>query len=102
MYNLLPAQTDSTPFVLADGTVVKSKNYGKFRWCAISQDLLEKNGGNLNFGDVIYVNTPNPKFTGTYRVKDVMHKRWTNKIDLLISPRTKPHSYKNVEIISYE
>lgn len=63
---------------------------GEHRWIAISRDLKEK----FKFGDTVIINSPTEsKLNGEWVVKDLMNKRWTEKIDfLMISPGfDRPH-----------
>jgi 3D (Asp-Asp-Asp) domain-containing protein len=46
---------------------------------AVSQDLLKKNGGPLEFGDLIYVEGIGYKF-----VNDVMNARWKMRLDVWV------------------
>lgn len=46
---------------------------------AVSQDLLKKNGGTLEYGDLVYVEGIGYKF-----VNDCMNKRWKNRIDIWV------------------
>jgi 3D (Asp-Asp-Asp) domain-containing protein len=46
---------------------------------AVSQDLLKKNGGILEYGDLVYVEGIGYKF-----VNDCMNKRWKNCIDIWV------------------
>lgn len=73
-YRSVPNQTDSSPNFTATGE--KTCGHG----VAISQDLLKKNGGPLEFGDNIYVDG-----VGLKIVNDVMNKRHKNRIDIWVA-----------------
>jgi hypothetical protein len=51
---------------------------GQLKWCALSRDMLTRWGGQYDYGDSIYVSG-----LGWYEVKDVMNKRFRNKLDIL-------------------
>jgi hypothetical protein len=70
---------------------------GKIRWIAVSQDLLEKNGGTLNYGETIYLCSSNKLVTGAWVIHDCMNRRYTSRIDILTSLEDKRiHTVKNV------
>ena len=70
-YRSVPSQTDSSPFITATGEKVHN------RGIAVSQDLLKKNGGPLDYGDLVYIEGVGYKF-----VFDCMNKRHKNRIDI--------------------
>lgn len=72
-YRSIPSQTDSSPWITSIGERVSP------RGCAVSPDLLKKNGGPLNYGDLVYVEGIGFKF-----VNDVMNKRNRNAVDIWV------------------
>ncbi len=87
MYHPVEGQTDSTPDIVADGTKFDISSASKLKWIAVSRDLHERWGGDLRFGDIVFLSIPDsPSKTGFYLVKDTMNKRWTSRIDILESP----------------
>lgn len=72
-YRSVPAQTDDTPFITATGERVHNKGV------AVSQDLLKKNGGPLEYGDLLYIHGVGYKF-----VNDCMNKRHKNRLDVWV------------------
>jgi len=78
-YRSVPAQTKPTGY---DWTA--SGEHCHVRGIAVSQDLLKKNGGNLEYGDLVYIDQIGFKF-----VTDCMNKRHKNAIDIWVS------SYQN-------
>lgn len=70
----------------ADGTVIpwKQVKNGTFKSCAISPDLLKKNGGPYEFGDTIKVE--GTKYDGWYVIHDLTSRRHRNWVDLLVPP----------------
>ena len=51
MYHPVEAQCDDSPLITADGSRICPINVSDWNWIAVSQDLLVKNGGFLNYGD---------------------------------------------------
>ncbi len=78
-YFPVPAQCDASPFYTADGSLIDSSAK---RWCAVSQDLLEK----YDYGDTITVYIGDPQYNGDYIIHDCMHPRVKNCVDILIGP----------------
>ena len=72
-YRSVPEQTDSTPFITADGSYVTP--YG----VAVSRNLLRRWGGTLQYGDIVYIES-----IGFKVVNDTMHERHTNHIDVWV------------------
>lgn len=72
-YRSVPNQTDNSPFLTSIGEHVCKDGV------AVSQDLLEKNGGPLRYGDWIYIED-----IGLKRVNDTMHPRITQHIDVWV------------------
>ena len=70
----------------ADGTVIpwKQVKSGIFKSCAVSPDLLKKNGGPYEFGDTIKVE--GTKYDGWYVIHDLTSRRHHNWVDLLVPP----------------
>ena len=90
MYHPVRGQTDDTPNITADGTRISIRNAGKYRFVAVSRDLLRSNGGPFEYGDYIILEGINGKYDGVWQVKDTMHPRWDNRVDILCSPGTPP------------
>ena len=81
VYNAVPEQTDSTPFLTASGSIINSDCPEVHRWIAVSQDMLKEEcvevtgAGNLD---------------GVWQIQDVMNKRYKRSIDFLVeNSRTK-------------
>ena len=96
MYHPVPEQTDSTPNITADGTVFRIENASDYRYIAVSQNMLIRNGGFLNYGDWVVVDAGEK--SGLYQVRDTMHRRWINRIDILESPGVRPYKYNNASL----
>jgi len=100
MYHPVEAQCDDTPLITADGSKIDPYNVSEWNWIAVSQHMLTRNGGPLNYGDTVYVFGTKHK-DGMYIVKDCMHRRKTNQIDFLESLGTPQYRYDNVVIARF-
>lgn len=87
-YRSVPEQTDDSPNFTATGEHVCTHGI------AISQDLLKKNGGLLEFGDLVYIDT-----IGFKTVNDTMNKRMKKRFDVWVGTykeeREFDRAYKN-------
>lgn len=99
-YNAVISQCDSTPLVTASGAVIDTTRTTELRWCAISRDLHKRYGGPLDFGDVIEIEAWQGKYKikGKYVVQDLMNKRWSNRIDILMSENDRGITYDSAKI----
>jgi 3D (Asp-Asp-Asp) domain-containing protein len=78
-YNSLPHQTSyEHPAIAAWGDSIKPG----LKWIAVSRDLL-KNG--LSYNTMVKIDS----FEGVYIVKDKMHSRWKNRIDIYMGENVK-------------
>jgi len=98
MYEPLSYQTDSTPNILADGTRIKVGQASNYKFIAVSRNLLKRSGGFLSFGDWILLRGTDHK-DGVYQVRDVMNKRFVNRIDILESEDVDSYMFPQAEII---
>jgi hypothetical protein len=109
-YNPVKEQCDSTPDILADNTKINIWHASVYKYIAVSQNMLVKNGGHLEFGDYVYVDAIKKSksgriignHTGVYQVKDVMNKRYTNRIDFLQTPGDKDIVYWDAKMLKIE
>ena len=90
-YRANEAETDSTPDITASG--FKITNPKKHRIIAVSRDLKKK----YKFGQKIRI-VGAGKYSGTYRVQDVMNKRYKNRIDILIGANDKQTKLRKIKI----
>ena len=90
-YKATEAETDSTPNITASG--FKITNPKKHRIIAVSRDLKKK----YKFGQKIRI-VGAGKYSGTYRVHDVMNKRYKNRIDILIGANDKQTKLRKIKI----
>ena len=102
MYHPVRSQTDRTPHITADGTRIDTNNAGKYRFVALSRNLLARWGGPFEYGDYIIVEGCNGKYDGIWQVKDTMNDRFRNRIDFLQSKGAKPVKFDNVVIYKYD
>jgi len=96
MYEPVTAQTDDTPNITADGTVIKVRKASDYNYVAVSRNMLVINGGFLHYGDYVWVDAG--KKSGVYQVRDTMARRWINRIDILESPGTQPYKYSDATL----
>ena len=90
-YKASETETDSTPNITASG--FKITNPKKHKIIAVSRDLKRK----YKFGQKVRI-TGAGKYNGTYRVHDVMNKRYRKRIDILIGHNDKQTKLKKVKI----
>jgi 3D (Asp-Asp-Asp) domain-containing protein len=90
-YRASESETDSTPNITASGFKITNPN--KHKIIAVSRDLKKK----YKFGQKVRI-TGAGKYNGTYRVHDVMNKRYKKRIDILIGHNDKQTKLKKVKI----
>ena len=90
-YRANAAETDSTPNITASG--FKITNPKKHRIIAVSRDLKKK----YKFGQKIRI-VGAGKYSGTYRVQDVMNKRYKKRIDILVGSNDKQTKLRKIKI----
>ncbi len=80
-YQPVKEQCDSEPLITSDGSKINLKHLkqGKIKWCAISRDLLWLFPKDKQ--KRIYIDG-----FGLYEVRDIMNKRFTHSVDILIHP----------------
>lgn len=83
----------ASDMVIPEGYTQRGATY---KIIAVSHDLLVKNGGFLKFGDKIKV-CGTKMLDGIYRVEDTTHKRFRNRVDILVSGNIN-EMWKNVKI----
>ena len=86
-------ETDSTPLITASGFKINPINPKKQRIVAVSRDLKKK----YKFGKKVRI-TGIGKYSGTYTVRDVMHKRYRKRIDILIGVNDKQTKFKKAKL----
>jgi len=93
-YKSVGSETDKHPRITASGFKISKKNPKKHRIMAVSRDLKKK----YPFGTKLTIKNAG-KFNGEYVVQDVMNKRYKKRIDILINPKDKQTTIKNVKLI---
>ena len=101
MYQPVKQQTDDTPNITADGTIIDAYSAHTYRYVALSRDLLARWGGPFEYGDYIVIEGAGVH-SGVWQVRDTMNARWTKRLDFLMSINHKPFKYDNVVIRSYK
>lgn len=96
MYHPVSGQTDDTPNITADGSVIKIKKASEYNYVAVSRNMLKLYGGFLEYGNYVWVDAG--KKSGVYQVRDTMAPRWINRIDILESPGVVPYRYDNASL----
>lgn len=94
IYSPTSVQTDSTPHITASGFKIDTLNPGRHKIVAVSRDLKKKGWG---FNKKIRIRNAG-RYNGVYTIKDVMNKKYKNKIDVLVDSGRKPVKLSNVEI----
>lgn len=93
-YQPVKEQCDENPLITADGSKIDlhKLKQGKIKWCAISRDLLW----------LFPKNKPKRVHIhgyGIYEVRDVMNKRFTHRVDILLHPSDKTLIFdKNIKM----
>jgi len=96
-YSVTEAQTDSTPLVTASGFNINPNNPKSHRIIAVSRDLKRK----YKFGQKVRIEGAG-KYNGIYTIRDLMHHRWKNKIDILINPSDKHTKLRRIKMFRVE
>ena len=92
-YSPTVEQTDSTPLITASGFKINEENPKRHRIIAVSRDLKRK----YKFGTKLRIKGAG-KYDGTYTVRDVMNKRYTKRIDILVGKKDKQTKVKKVKV----
>ena len=97
MYQPVYPQTDRTPHITADGTIFNTNQASRYRFVALSRNLIARWGGPFHYGDYIVIEgTPNKD--GIYQVRDTMNPKFKNVVDILESTNVRPYKYNNVKL----
>jgi len=97
IYNAEKRQCDSNPTITGDGSRIDIKNASNLRWIAISQEMLNCDyrvglmkdststlyKGKIQYGDSVWIESPNENLNGWWIVHDTKNKRYTKSIDFL-------------------
>ena len=96
-YSVTEAQTDSTPLITASWFKLNATNPKRHRIIAVSRDLKRK----YKFGQKVRIEGAG-KYNGIYTIRDLMHHRWKNKIDILINPSDKHTKLRKIKMFRVE
>ena len=96
-YSVTESQTDSTPLITASGFKINPNNPKRHRIIAVSRDLKRK----YKFGQKVRIEGAG-KYNGIYTIRDLMHHRWKNKIDILINPSDKHTKLRKIKMFRVE
>ena len=99
MYHPVFGQTDDTPNITADGTVIKISRASEYRYIAVSRNMLVDYGGFLRFGDYVWVDAS--KKSGLYQVKDTMSPKFINRVDILRTGGSDWFKFENITLYRY-
>jgi len=90
-------QCDNSPRKTGDGSIINPLKASEHRWIAISQEMLNCGyrmellnndpsilyKGNIQYGDTIWIESPNKNINGWWVVHDAKNSRYRNTIDFL-------------------
>ena len=96
-YSVSESETDSTPLITASGFKLNANNPKRHRIIAVSRDLKRK----YKFGQKVRIEGAG-KYNGIYTIRDLMHHRWKNKIDILINPSDKHTKLRRIKMYRVE
>ena len=94
VYHAVAEQTNSDPGHTASMFKLDLSNPYKHKIIAVSRDLKSK----FPFGSKVRI-TGVGKYDGIYTVNDIMNKRWTDRIDILINVDMKQGRWFNVKMV---
>ena len=97
MYQPNTIQCDDTPNITADGTRIRIHHASRYKFVALSRNLLKRWGGPFDYGDFVLLKGTDGK-DGVYQVRDTMNAKWVNVVDILESEHVKPYKFTNVDI----
>lgn len=95
IYHAEVRQCDATPTITGDGSRINPYRASEHRWIAISQEMLDCEyrqslskdttlfRGRIEYGDTVWISSPNPAINGWWVVHDTKNKRYRNSIDFL-------------------
>ena len=97
MYQPVWPQTDRTPHITADGTKFDIEKASRYRYVALSRNLLRRWGGPFDYGDFVLLKGTLEK-DGVYQVRDTMNPKWVNVVDILESKGVRQYRFSNVDL----
>ena len=97
MYQPVWPQSDRTPHITADGTTFNINKASRYRYVALSRNLLSRWGGPFDYGDFVLIKGALEK-DGVYQVRDTMNAKWVNVVDILESKGVRQYRFNNVDL----
>lgn len=97
MYRANTIECDMDPDITADGTKIHVPQSSRYRYVALSRNLLKRWGGNFDYGDYILLKGTD-KRDGIYQVRDTMNPKFSDVVDILESHNVKPYKFTNVKL----
>lgn len=94
IYRPVKSQTDNTPDITASGYKIDLRKPSEHKIIAVSRDL--KRSG-WDFGKRVKIDGAG-KLDGIYTIQDLMNKRFTKRIDVLVDRKEKLVKLDNVQI----
>lgn len=95
IYHACESQCNSEPLVTSDGSYIEPSDIDNLNWIAVSRDLLQEG---LHYGDVVELVCADSTICGFYEIHDCMNKRWTRRIDILVSEDIKSGKWEDVTL----
>jgi 3D (Asp-Asp-Asp) domain-containing protein len=92
-YTPTAEECDSTPLITASGFKINESNPKRHRIIAVSRDLKKK----YKFGERVMI-VGAGRLDGEYVIRDLMHQRWKNKIDILINPNDRHTKLRKIKM----
>ena len=101
VYHATYKECDNTPHILSSNIVIDTTQADKYRYIAVSRDLLNKDKWfSLQIGDTVQV-SGTWTYDGLWIVADKMKKTKTMQIDFLIAKGQYEHKWEDITIKKY-
>ena len=101
MYYPIESQTDSTPSITADNTKFDPDKATEYRYVALSRNLLKRWGGPFDYDDIVLIDGIG-EYSGLYKVKDTMNRKFKNRVDILTTKGTGIFKYNGARLSLWE
>jgi hypothetical protein len=101
VYNPVLKQCDRDPLITASNKKINLDGLrsGEIRWMAVARNMLKRWGGQLNYGDTLYLQSGDTSIDGAWVIQDTMNKKFTNRGDLLFDVSRKRGMWRNVKMV---
>ena len=97
MYRANTVECDMDPDITGDGTKIHVPQSSRYRYVALSRNLLKRWGGSFDYGDYILLKGTD-KRDGIYQVRDTMNAKFNDVVDILESHNVKPYKFTDVKL----